>query len=73
MLDGLFTPQEANIIKNIPLAQVDTENNLYWPLLLDGQYTYKSRYHFSKEEAELEQQRIPSSYETQLWKKLWSL
>lgn len=73
MLDGLFTPQEADIIKNIPLARVDAEDNLYGPLSHDGKYTYKSGYCFLMEEAQPDQERTPLAHETQLWKKLWLL
>lgn len=71
MLDGLFIPQEADIIRSIPLACVDAKEKLYWPLFQDGQYTCKSGLCFLKEE--LVPQRTPSSHETQLWKGLWSL
>ena len=29
MLEGLFTPQEAEIIKKIPLARTEMEDSLY--------------------------------------------
>ena len=73
MVDGLFTAQEADTIKNIPLAGVETDDTLYWPLTHDGQYTCKSGYRFRKEEIEPEHQRLPSPEETQLWRHLWSL
>ena len=73
MLDGLFVPSEADVIRNIPLARVVSEDTLYWPLTHDGHYTCKSRYRFLKEESE---PANPSGFlpqETQLWKGLWSL
>ena len=73
MLEGLFTPQEAEIIKKIPLARIETKDNLYWPLSHDGKYTCKSGYRFLKEEAEPVQERTPLALETQLWKKIWLL
>ena len=51
MLDGLFVPSEADVIRNIPLARVVSEDTLYWPLTHDGRYTCKSGYRFLKEES----------------------
>ena len=39
MIDRIFAPQEAEIIKKIPLAWVDYEDVIYWPLISNGVYT----------------------------------
>ncbi|KAK9997966.1 hypothetical protein SO802_017569 [Lithocarpus litseifolius] len=61
MSNGLLVPQEADFIRSIPLACVDAEDTLYWPLTQDWEYTYKSRYYFLKEDTELVPQQTPSS------------
>ena len=50
MIDGIFAPQEAEEIKNIPLARKDTEDSLFWPLENDGSYSCKTGYQFLKED-----------------------
>nr|POF20589.1 hypothetical protein CFP56_78624 [Quercus suber] len=54
-IDGIFEPQEAEIIKTIPLALFESDDIVFWPSTKDGKYTYKSGYHFQKEKANLEQ------------------
>ena len=39
MVDGMFAPQEAEEIKNIPLAKIETEDTMYWPWEHDGRYS----------------------------------
>lgn len=73
MLDGLFVPSEADVIRNIPLARVVSEDALYWPLTHDGRCTCKSGYRFLKEESEPADLSGFLPQETQLWKGLWSL
>ena len=50
MIDGIFAPQEAEEIKNIPLTRKDTEDSLFWPLENDGRYSCKIGYQFLKED-----------------------
>ena len=50
MVDGIFAPQEAEEIKNIPLARKDMEDTLYWPWEHDERYSYKTGYRFLKED-----------------------
>ena len=38
MVDGLFIPEEVEIIMKIPLARVAAEDVLYWPYSSDGNY-----------------------------------
>ena len=54
VIDGIFFPQEAEIIKKIPLAWVDYNKDvIYWPLSPNGVYACKSGYRFLKEEEEI--------------------
>lgn len=73
MLDGLFVPSEADVIRNIPLARVVSKDTLYWPLTHDGCYTCKSGYRFLKEESEPANRSGFLTLETQLWNGLWSM
>ena len=50
MVDGIFAPQEAEEIKNIPLARNETEDTMFWPWEHDGNYSCKSGYRFLKED-----------------------
>lgn len=42
VVDGLFAPEEAEMIKKMPLACGATEDILFWPYLSDGNYNCKS-------------------------------
>ena len=50
---GFFAPQEAELIKSLPLAQTKPNDIIFWAWAKDGNYTCKSEYRFLKEEAEL--------------------
>ena len=50
LVDGLFAPGEAEIVKKIPLARVASEDSMIWPYSHDGKYNCKSSYRFLKEE-----------------------
>ena len=52
IIDGLFVPDEAVLIKKIPLSKHPTEDKLYWPWIQNGQYSCKSEYRFLKSEAD---------------------
>ena len=73
MIDGIFAPQEAEIIKTIPLALFKFDDILFWPFSKDGKYTCKSGYHFQKEEVDLEQGDDFEIQVKKLWKGIWSL
>lgn len=67
MIDGIFAPQEAELIKIIPFARAESEDIVFWPLAKDGKYTYKSGY-FLKEEADLEQHEDSEIQDKQPWR-----
>ena len=70
MIDGIFAPQEAEEIKNIPLAREDIEDSLYWPWEHDGRYSCKMGYRFLKEDEVGFQVSVHQDHEEGLWKKV---
>ena len=58
IIDGLFVPDEAALIKKIPLSKHPTEDKLYWPWTQNGQYSCKSGYRFLKSEADKEVAKV---------------
>ena len=73
MIDGIFAPQEAEEIKNIPLARKDTEDSLFWPLENDGRYSCKTGYRLLKEDEVGPQVAVQQDHEKGLWNKIWAL
>lgn len=71
LVDGLFAPEEAELIKRIPLARGSAEDILFWPHSSNGRYSCKTGYRFLKEENEL----IPfgEPVNTKLWNGIWAL
>lgn len=60
MVDGLFIPQEAKIIKKIPLSKCAADDSVFWPL--NGQYSCKYGYWFPKEEENSFRHKEPPDY-----------
>ena len=73
MVDGIFAPQEAEQIKNIPLGKKEIEDKLFWPWEQDGSYSCKTGYRFLKEDEVVFQSTTRQDHEKVLWKKIWSL
>jgi hypothetical protein len=76
LIDFLFMPSEAALIKSIPLPSSASNDLLIWSKTTMGQLTAKSAYHFLWEE----QANLPSipssSSSTRLrlfWKSLWAV
>ncbi|GMY06394.1 putative ribonuclease h protein [Fagus crenata] len=76
LIDFLFMPSEAALIKSIPLPSSASNDSLIWSKTTMGQLTAKSAYHFLWEE----QANLPSipssSSSTRLrlfWKSLWAV
>ena len=67
VIDGIFSQEEAAIIKKIPLSHEVVEDVLICPFIQDGQYTCKTGYRFLKEEAELDYVQVDSGMDTNLW------
>ena len=73
MINGIFTPLEAELIKAIPLSQCEADDSLFWPFTNNGIYTSKSGYRFLKAEEQTkldEEQRMDNKH---LWRTLWSM
>ena len=73
MIDGIFAPQEAEEIKNIPLARKDTEDSLFWPLENDGRNSCKTGYRLLKEDEVGPQVAVQQDHEKGFWNKIWAL
>ena len=54
MIDGIYTPVEADMIKAIPLSRCEAEDSLFWPFTNNGIYNSKSEYRFLKAEEQTE-------------------
>nr|POE57542.1 hypothetical protein CFP56_06602 [Quercus suber] len=39
LIEGLFTPEEAKLIKSIPLSRCKAKDTLFWPFTSNGVYT----------------------------------
>ena len=50
LINGMFTPEEADLIKSIPLSRCEAEDTLFWPFTSNVIYISKSGYRFLKSE-----------------------
>ena len=73
VVDGIFVPDEAEMIMSMPLARGAAEDIQFWPYLSDGNYNCKFGYRFLKVEPDLEVAQQFSSQEKHLWTALWAL
>ena len=69
----MFAPQEAEEIKNISLARIETEDTMYWPWENDGRYSCKTGYRFLKEDEVGFQVAENQDHGKGIWKKIWAL
>ncbi|XP_050254980.1 uncharacterized mitochondrial protein AtMg00310-like [Quercus robur] len=44
IIDNLFLPHEAKMIKSLPISLVDCEDKIFWPLTANGEYSVKTGY-----------------------------
>ena len=68
LIDGIFSQEEATLIKKIPLSHSATEDVLIWLYTQDGQYTCKTGYWFLKEGVEIGYVQVASGMDTNFWK-----
>lgn len=73
VIAGLFVPEEAELIKKIPVSKHPTEDKLYWPWTQSGQYSSKSGYRFLKMEEEEVRPEVAQNGEINLWRSIWGL
>ena len=72
IIDGLFAPNEDDLIKRIPLAWMACADEIFYPFTQQGNYTCKSGYKFLKESYD----GLDSGEEqpdTNFWRKVWML
>ena len=50
LINGMFIPEEADLIKSIPLSRCEVEDTLFWPFTSNAIYISKSGYRFLKSE-----------------------
>ena len=70
VIEHVFSTQEANIIKGIPLSSTSQKDVLVWPFTPSGTYSVKSGYRFLTDNSAQPQ---VSNQDLAFWKKLWSL
>lgn len=76
LVDGLFAPEEADIIKKkkkIHLARAAFGDVLICPHSNNGKYSCKSGYRFLKEELELGVVQSSPNHDKHIWNGIWSL
>ena len=73
LIDGIFTPLEAELIKAIPLSQCEAEDNLFWPFTSNGIYSSKSGYRFLKVEGHPVDDEQQRAHDSTLWRTIWSV
>ena len=73
LIEGIFIPEEADLIKTIPLSQQEAEDTLFWPFTHKGSYTSKSGYCFLKSEEKAEINDEQMERDRTLWRGIWSL
>ena len=67
LIDGIFTSDEAALIKSIPLSRVVKADSLFWPFTNNDVYTSQSSYQFLKREASNEHPLTDPQHEKDLW------
>lgn len=73
MIDGIFAPQEADLIKRIPLAKNAATDLVFWPRIENGQYSCKSGYQLLKDQDAGFTLPAPPDPAQSLSKKIWAL
>ena len=73
LIDRLFIPEEAELVKKIPLSRHLVEDKVFWPWTQSRAYTCKSGYRFLKMEDEEEGQEDVETGDKAFWQSIWSL
>ena len=73
VIDGIFTQEDADLIKHLPLARMASEDSLFWPFSRNGIYNCKSGYQFLKAEENHGGTEANVEQEKALWKAIWVL
>ena len=73
-IDRCFIPEEATLIKAIPLSLFNREDVPYWPHTRDGVFSVRSGYQLCLDLAETEAANSTSAEDTTaVWKAIWRL
>ena len=73
VIDGLFAPGEAAIIKSIPLSRFPTEDKVFWPWTQTGKYNCKSGYRFLQHEDDVSGATEALAEDRIFWRSIWDL
>ena len=73
LLQGLFNPQEVDLIQSIPLCNSSAEGKLIWPYTSLGQYTMESGYNFPAKENLNNPTTVGPNQDNGVWKLVWGL
>ncbi|XP_042962496.1 uncharacterized protein LOC122296768 [Carya illinoinensis] len=72
LLEELFSPQEREAIKAIPISPVDREDRMVWLHSSNGQFSVKSGYHLHRAmEVNVEGESSCMARDQQAWKAVW--
>uniref|UniRef100_A0A2N9HZK5 Reverse transcriptase domain-containing protein n=1 Tax=Fagus sylvatica TaxID=28930 RepID=A0A2N9HZK5_FAGSY len=74
LIDSLFSPYDAEAIKQIPLSNHYHADKIIWPCNTNGEYTVRSGYRFlvDEEDKNLPGSSMPNPLQD-IWKSIWSL
>jgi ribonuclease HI len=74
LIDSLFSPYDAEAIKQIPLSNQDHADKIIWPSNTNGEYTVRSGYRFlvDEEDKNLPGCSTPNPLQD-IWRSIWSL
>ena len=73
LLQGLFSPQEVELIMSIPVCRTYVEDKLIWPYTASGTYSVQSGYKFLASAETDRNTTVHSSFDGGIWKLIWSL
>ena len=73
LIDGLFVPEEAELVKKISLSRHSVDDKIFWPWTQSGAYTCKSGYRFLKMEDEEDGMEDVQNGEKVFWQSIWGL
>ena len=74
VIDNLFLPHEAKMIKSIPISLVDCDDKIFWPLTANGEYSVKTGYKLlSNLDASDNPGSSDISQSKHIWKTIWNL
>ena len=72
LLNKLFSTQEVDMIKRIPLRRSLMQDKLVWPHVLSGDYSVKSRHNFLSKKRAVASEVLSNSDQYQdVWKQIW--